>query len=250
MPVRDAWNDEGRGESDGDTLVQDRRYALRSLRQSPGFSASVVLTLALGIGANASVFGVVDTMFFRPPAHVRDPAALKRIYFRQYGPSGEYAGPVTSFPVYMDLAENARSLTAVAATTGSRELSLGTGVESKPARALLVTHTYFPLLGVGPALGRFFGAEEDQPGVEQVAVVSYSFWQRHFGGDPGALGKTLRLGTDVYTLIGVAPRGFTGANVETVDLWLPMRRANALVFGRDVLASPHVGVAQHSGTAA
>ncbi len=219
-----------------EALLADLRYAVRSLHNSPTVTLVAVVTLALGIGANASVFGVVDTLLFRPPAHVQDPGAVKRIYFQQRGPSGERASPITSFPVYVDFTDHARSFTELTATSGAREVSLGTGDESKPAKALLVAHTYFPLLGVQPALGRFFGAEEDQPGVGAVAVVSYGFWQRRFGGDPQALGKTLRIGSDVYTVIGVSPKGFTGVNVETVDLWLPMRRANAMVFEHDVLA--------------
>ncbi|MBI2402681.1 MAG: ABC transporter permease, partial [Gemmatimonadetes bacterium] len=207
--------------------MNDLRYALRSLRNSPGFTATAVLILALGIGANASVFGIVDTLLFRPPAHVRDPGTVKRVYFRETGPSGDRTTPIMSFPVYQDFVEHARSITHLAAMS-VREVSVAAGPgEARPAEGLLVTHTYFPLLGVAPAMGRFFGPEEDQPGVEPVVVLSHAFWRREFASEPSAVGTPLRIGADLYTVIGVAPEGFMGIDLQTVDLWLPMRRANA-----------------------
>lgn len=206
--------------------MNDLRYALRSLRNSPGFAATVVAILALGIGANASVFGIVDTLLFRPPAHVRDPGTVKRVYFQETRPAGDRITPIMSFPVYRDFTEHARSIAHLAAIS-PEDVSVATGIgEGRPAKALLVTHTYFPLLGVPPAVGRFFGPDEDQPGAEPVVVISHGFWQRELGSDPGALGKQVRIGASLSTVIGVTPKDFSGVDLETVDLWLPMRQAN------------------------
>ena len=219
-------------------MISDLRYAIRSLRNNPTFTLVAVITLALGIGANASVFGVVDTLLFRPPAYVRDPGAVKRINFRQRSESsGERTGPITSFPIYLDFAEHARSFTDLAAFTFRRSLTVGIEGQGHPVKAALVTHTFFPLLGVQPALGRFFNADEDQPGVGGVAVVSYAFWERWFGGEPQVLGKTLRIGSELYTVIGVAPPAFTGVHIQAIDLLPPMRPVNELMFCGDVLSS-------------
>jgi hypothetical protein len=224
-------------------VLQDLRFALRSLRTRPGFTVTVVLTLALGIGANAAVFDVLDRLLFRPPAHVRDASHVVRLYLTlTSGPGHSYTSAITSYGVFRDLRDNTHTFTSLAAFHES-EFSVGRGLEAEKLRGALVSHSYFPLLGVSPVLGRFFGADEDRIGAFPVAVVSYGYWQRRLGGDPAVLGKPLRVGPDAYTIVGVTPRGFTGVNPENVDLWLPVERANTLVAGHDMVSEPE---AHHS----
>ena len=221
-----------------ETLVTDLRYALRALRGNVGFTTVAVLTLALGIGANAAVFDALDTLLVRPPALVRQPDRVVRLYFTVTYPGwGTNTSPVTSYGVYRALREGARAFSDLAAFHQG-DLSVGRGLEAERAHGALVSHSYFPLLGVSPALGRTFTAEEDRLGADPVVVLGYGYWQRRFGGDPEILGRQLWLGRDPYTVIGVTPKGFTGVNLDNVDLWLPLVRANALVFGWDVLSDP------------
>src|SRR6266566_4808183 len=138
---------------------------------------------------------------------------------------------IGTYPRYQDFRDRARSFTAVAAY-GSGRLSLGLGAQAEGVRGELVTASLFSLLGVRPELGRFFGADEDSVGhAAHVAVLSREFWQRRFGADPAVLGKTLQLGRNVYTVIGVAPRGFAGIDLDIPDLWLPITAAAPEVMG-------------------
>src|SRR5213592_3103930 len=178
-----------------DTLIQDVRYALRTLARSPGLSLAAVLTLGLGIGANSAMFGVVDRLFFRPPAHVVDPDRVVRLYVTTTSPLWcSSTTPIGTYPRYADLRDRARSFAAVAAY-GGRTFSLGLGPQAEPVTGRLVTASFFSVLGVRPELGRFFGADEDSVGrAAHVAVLSREFWMRRFGADRAVLGKTLQLG--------------------------------------------------------
>ncbi|MEJ7813401.1 MAG: ADOP family duplicated permease, partial [Gemmatimonadaceae bacterium] len=216
-----------RGRETLDALAQDLRYTLRGLRDRPGFTAVIVATLALGIGANAAMFSVVDQLLLRSPAHVRDPERVVRIYFafpaRDDQPEGR--APQSDYPTFVDLRDNVRSFARVAAVYPAR-LSMGAGSDAVEVRASLVSASFWPLLGVSPALGRFFTEAEDRPPKgAPVAVLSYGFWQRQFGGDAGAVGRRVRLGGGPYDIIGVAPKGFMGASLEPVDVWVPITAA-------------------------
>jgi len=213
-------------------MFHDLRYALRTLARSPGLSLAAVLTLGLGIGANSAMFGVVDRLFFRPPAHVVDPDRVVRLYVTTTIPSwGTNTSPIGTYPRYEDLRDHARSFTAVAAY-GERRFSLGLGPQAEPVTGRMVTASFFSVLGVRPELGRFFGADEDSVGrAAHVAVLSREFWVRRFGADRAVLGKTLQLGRNVCTVIGVTPQGFTGIDLEVPDLWLPLTAAAPEVMG-------------------
>ncbi len=221
-----------------DTLIQDIRYAVRGLFRSPGFTFAVVLTLALGIGANTTMFGVLDALLLKAPAGVRDASRVARVYFRMSGVIGPMAGRAVSgmaYPAYEAL-RRVRGLCDVAAFTDG-QVSLGTGAEARPARIRAVTSSYFPLLGAHPALGRFFDSTEDQLGAGPVAVVSHTYWMRQLGGDPDVLRQTLAIGSSVYAIVGVAPLGFAGAELDEPDVWLPIRQAAPLLAGADALSS-------------
>jgi len=220
-----------------ESLLNDIRYAFRALARTPLFTLGVVLTLALGIGVNAAMFGVVDLLFLRPPAGVRDASSIRRVYVRRtVGSLGTFTGISVGYPTYLDLSDGAAGFDALAAIT-DREMSLGRGTAAQNVQAGVVSHTYFPMLGVRPGLGRFFTAAEDAPGVEHTAVLSYGFWQRRFAGDSSVIGKVLPMGKGTYTVIGVAPRGFTGLDLRPADLWVPIRTAADEIVGADGLMS-------------
>jgi putative ABC transport system permease protein len=217
-------------------VLQDLRYALRTLARSPGLSLAAVLTLGLGIGANSAMFGVVDRLFFRPPAHVVDPDRVVRLYVTTTdSPWGTNTSPIGTYPRYEEFRDRARSFAGIAAY-GRRSLSFGLGPQAEPVTSGLVTASFFSVLGVRPELGRFFGADEDSVGrAAHVAVLSREFWKRRFGADRAVLGKTLQLGRNVYTVIGVAPQGFAGIDLEVPDLWLPLTAVAPEVIGPDAL---------------
>jgi predicted permease len=204
--------------------MQDLRYAVRGLLRTPGFSLAVVATLALGIGANATMFGVLDRLLLKPPAQVREPGRVVRVYFtRDFGQGHTFTGASTSFPSFETL-KGAAGFEATAAWFDA-QVSLGRGDDAKPVKVRAVTATYFSLLGAQPSQGRWFGADEDRLGAAPVAVVSRRYWLRDMAGDPAVLHRTLTIGRFAYSVVGVAPEGFTGAGLDEPDVWLPLRTA-------------------------
>lgn len=204
-------------------MFQDLRYTLRTFARSPGLVAAAVVCLALGIGANATIFGVVDTLLFKPPSHVEDPDGVVRLYFRKTSPPfGTFTSSTTGYPLYTLIRDSARALDAVAAFTYSNDASLGRGGDARRVDLVLATASYFPLLGVRPALGRFYLPDEDRAGGPSVAVLGYAFWRGAFGGDSAILGRRLQLGRGSYEVVGVAPERFTGVNLQNVDVWVPL----------------------------
>jgi predicted permease len=204
-----------------DSVRQDVTYAVRQLRRSPGFALAAVITLALGIGANATMFGVIDRLLLRPPAHVVDPARVMYLSYVRTFDGRTDDQEAFSYPLYRDLRET-RAFEHVAAYSRT-SLALGRGPDARRVRAMRVSANYFMTLGVRPALGRLFVAEDDgNPVAPTVAVLGYGFWQSHFGGDAGVLGRSLPLGDGRYTIIGVAPERFVGLGQSAVDLWIPL----------------------------
>jgi predicted permease len=218
-------------------MFQDLRYALRTLARSPGLSLAAVLTLGLGIGANSSIFGVVDRLFFRPPPHVVDPDRVVRVSVTRTDPRwGTITGGIGTYPDYLAFRARNRGFSTVAATMGA-SFNLGVGDHARRVTAELVSASFFPLLGVRAERGRFFTEEEDRVGhPAYVAVVSYAFWRSEMEQSPDALGKTLLVGHNVYTVIGVAPDHFAGLGLREPDLWLPMSAGAPEVMGnRNIL---------------
>src|SRR5688500_63895 len=221
-----------------DSYLADLRHALRSLARSPGFVLAAVACLAIGIGANATMFGIVDTLLFRPPAHVVDADEVQRLYLRRTFPGiGERVNSAHSWPDYEMLLRDTRSFSHVTAETGG-EVVLGRGAEGRSAKGLYVTPSYFPLLGVRAALGRFFAEEENAPPTGTlVAVISHGLWQREHGGEPSVLGKPIVVDDRSYTIVGVAPKGFTGAGLEPVEVWVPVRTSTGGFFSPEAYQS-------------
>lgn len=205
------------------SLALDLRYALRGLRRQPAFAASAVLTLALGIGANSAMFGLVDRLLLSAPPHIAQPERVVRFDLQVGDEDGaRYTMSTTSYPAFADVRDHTRSFTAVAAVSG-RQMVYGRGASATAVASAQVSGSYFALLGVRPALGRFFGEDDDRPpSGSAVAVLSHAFWKRELAGDRAVLGREIVLDRATYTVIGVAPPDFTGDHVEPIALWVPL----------------------------
>jgi predicted permease len=185
-------------------LIQDLRYGLRMLRKSPGFTAVAIVTLALGIGANAAIFSIVNAVLLRP-LPFPEPDRLVRIAFNEPG-LGLRDVPF-SVPELDDLRNRAGVFTDVS-TIGSNSVNL-TGADQPERLEFLVTHSnYFSMLGATPQIGRLFGPQDFALGFAPVVVISDGLWRRAYGADRNVIGRTVRLDNDPYTIIGVLPPGF------------------------------------------
>jgi putative ABC transport system permease protein len=202
-------------------LGQDVKYAWRGVRRQPGFAVIIVLTLALGLGANATTFELVDRLLFRAPEHVAAPEALRRVYFHETNPwSGPSTYPATTYPDFLALQKNSKMM-EISAYMGT-EGTLGRGRESQKITFMAASANMFRVLGVRPHLGRFYTDKEDGlPHGERVVVLDYDFWQRHYSGARDVLGKQVLIGRSNFTIVGVAPRGFTGMELKQMDVWVP-----------------------------
>jgi len=196
------------------------RYALRTFLKSPGFTFVVVLTLALGIGANTAIFSVVYAALLRPLPY-REPSRLFTLgeSRTQHVISTEIAD--TSYPDYLDWKRTAKSIQSFAGYSGDAFTLTGNG-EPKIIFAAQVTPSFFSTLGVKPAMGRDFFDGEMQPDGPPVAILSYAFWRSEFGGDPNIVGRVIRLDSKPATIIGVLPRNFEFAPARSAPIWVPI----------------------------
>ena len=204
-----------------DTLLLDIRYAIRILLKNPGFTAIAVLILALGIGANTAIFSMVDAVLFRP-LPVSKPDQLVRFFASNE--KGEDLSN-TSYPVYANYRDQAQAFSGVAAY--SDWVALHLSVDAQKAERItgaLVTGNYFDLLGIQAPIGRLLNMGDDRiEGGHPVAVISDRLWKTHFGADPAAIGKSIRLNHHPFTIVGVAPAYFYGVGLDsTPELWLPI----------------------------
>jgi putative ABC transport system permease protein len=199
-------------------LVRDTQYALRSLRRTAGFTVVAVLTVALGVGANTAMFSVLNTYLFRPLPY-NSPDSLVSI-FRTSIHSQNWPHSNANFIDYRDRNKVFNYMFAVNWIGPSLAQQ---GELAERLQGLAVTGDFFPALGVPAALGRWFTEEEDRPGNHRVVVLSDSFWQRRFGGDPGIIGRTLAMDGETVQVIGVMPPGFDHPLLwGPVDLWRPL----------------------------
>ena len=198
------------------TLIADLRYSLRQLRRSPGFTFTAILTLTMAIAANVVVFGVVDALVLHP-LPVKEPGRIVEVEKVREG-----GGLNLSYPDYRDLRDRNRSFSALAAVRITR-VALGFHGSAEPVWGYEVSGNYFEMLGVQPRLGRFLSLADDAKiNGSQVAVLSYAYWQVRFSGDPAVVGKTVLVGKRPYTVIGVAPKNFSGTErFIWPDIWLP-----------------------------
>jgi predicted permease len=206
-----------------DNARQDLKYAVRGITTRPGFALAVVLTLGLGIGANAAVFGIVDRLLFRPPPMLKDPATAHRIYLYRTFRGTERPAGVGQYARFRDIAELTSSFSHAAGfTTG--ELAVGSGSESREMMIGIVSAGFFPFFDAPTVLGRYFTESEDQPPAgQEVVVLSHPFWQTRFGGSPEVLDSTIQIGPKRYAVIGVAPPGFVGLWPDRPPVaWIPI----------------------------
>ena len=192
-------------------LIRDFQYAMRGLRKKPGFAIAVVSTLALGIGANAAMFGIVDRLLFRPPSMLADPGTAHIVYlFRTQRGGAPRAFGVGQYARYVDLAKWTTSFSQSAGYT-RRELAVGVADAAREMSIGVVSASFFKFFDAPPALGRYFTEDEDRPPAGMpVGVISHGMWETQYGSRRDVLGSTVQIGPTVYTIIGVAPRGFTG----------------------------------------
>ncbi|MBZ5536278.1 MAG: ABC transporter permease [Acidobacteriia bacterium] len=208
---------EARGVNLIDNLFQDVRYGFRILKKSPGFTAVAVLTLALGIGANSAIFSVVNAMLIRPLPFPQ-PDRLVRLW--EASPSNGYHRNVVNPFNFLDWREQARSFEDMAAVMGTEVNIVGAG-DPVALPGLSVSAPYFSILGVPAYLGRTFMAEDEAPGHDRNAIISYGLWRERFGGDPNILGKTVTVNAVPRLIIGVMPPGFTVPNARA-QVWTPL----------------------------
>jgi predicted permease len=197
-------------ESRWEAIKQDLSYALRGLRNKPGFTLAVVITLALGIGANAAIFSIVDQLLFRAPPMLTDPARTHRIYLATSYRGKEFAGGSLPFAGIQALTKETKSFERTAAMF-DRKIAIGDGMDSREMQVSAVSASFFGFFTAPPAAGRYFTAAEDVPPLgTAVAVLSYGLWQTQYGGRADAIGQPIQIGATRYTIIGVTPAGFVG----------------------------------------
>ena len=198
------------------TLLDDVRYAVRSLARQPTFTAVAVLTLVLGIGANTAIFSVIKAVLLNPLPY-RDPGRL--VVVTEQNPDGnpDLVAPLT----FGDWQAQSRAIPALAAFKQLRYAFAGTDAPLN-VPSVRATPNLFALLGAGAMVGRTFVEEEGRPGSDRVAVLSRAFWQRHFGGEQSAIGRTIQLDAQPYTIVGVMPQEFDFPPGGRVDVWTPL----------------------------
>lgn len=204
------------------SAMNDFRYAARSLRRTPMVATTIVLTLALGVGVNAAMFSLLDVLYLRPPAGVVAPGGVRRVWMQVRFESGPAFWPGFDYPAYRAMRQALGSEAATAVYSYPRQVPSS---PAAPASGPMVSHvsaSFFGLLGVRPSRGRAFTVDDDRFGAAaHVAVISDAYWRRAFDGAPDALGRSLAVGKERYTIVGVMPAGFTGVDLDAADAWLP-----------------------------
>jgi predicted permease len=215
--------------------VQDTRVGLRTLRRSPGFSLTAIVTLALGIGVNAGMFSLVNGLLLRPL--YEPPRDMVELHSRSTGPSGDYRS--FSYPDYRDLQEGTTAIFADLAAVTIDRVGLDDGGSTHRALASAVSANFFRAFAQPLTRGRPFTLEEERPGAGiRVAIVSHRFWEQR-GADAAILGREVRVNGEPFTVVGVAPEGFTGPIVPGPELWLPLGAYD--VLGEPESDGPRLG---------
>lgn len=232
-----------------DSFWQDLAYAVRGLRAKPAFTTAVILTLALGIGANAAMFSLVDRLLFRPPALLKTPDRVHRIYAATTFRGKERIGTGGQYARYVDFAKWTSSFDRIAGVT-ERDIAVGVGDASREMRIGIVSASFFDFFDAPPALGRYFRADEDTPpNGAPVAVASYARWQTEYGGRREILGTKVQIGSVIYTIIGVTPARFIGIwNSQPPVYYVPITTYGAAIAAGDpFLAKEHWWTTYHWG---
>ena len=211
-----------------ENLGQDVRQALRRMAKAPALTAAVVVTLAVAIGLDTAAFSLVNALLLRP-LPVERPGELAHVYTASR--EGLLSHGPLAFPDYEELRDRSEVFSSLAAYA-HQPVSLRTGDRSELLMAEVVTGEYFGTLGVEAARGRLLRASDDRPGAPPVAVLGHGAWRRRFGGEPGVIGRPIRLAGHPFTVVGVAPAQFSGLTRGlAAELWLPVHAADRLPSG-------------------
>ena len=210
-------------------LLQDVRSAIRGMRGNPGYACAVVLTLALGIGLNAAMYGLLSRLFLQAPPHIDNPDGIHRVWVRQRVLDSVITSDQTTWAELGALRDDPDRFAAVGGYTAPRPTPNGRGQAAESLRVSRVTGDLFALLGARPALGRPIVPEDDDVTASPVAVIGNSYWERRFGGAREALGATVTFGDVTYEIVGVMPPAFSGPDPSAADVWLPLRVAESNV---------------------
>jgi predicted permease len=219
-------------------FLHDLRYGLRKLRTSPGFTIVAVLTLAIGIGANTVMFGVVDAILFRPPAQVADASHLMRVQLELQLPNGppQMTG-VLSYPDFVNVRDRAKGF-AHSAAFARTSIEVGRGDLARSEPVMLASGDYFATLGTRVAAGRMITVDDDrESAAAPVAVLGWEYFQRAYSGDPRTIGQTIVLNGHSFTIIGVAPKSFTGVDAGSPSIWVPLGTAGDLGYDARMVKS-------------
>jgi hypothetical protein len=215
---------------------QDVRYSLRVLVKAPGYAAVAILTLALGIGANTTIFSWINSTLLNPIPGLASPSEVVSL---SLGRGADSPFPFT-YPDFEAMRDGQQSF---AGLTGSNPTPMSLTGKGKPERVWgsVTSANYFDVLGVRPILGRGFLPQEDEkPGGAPGAVISYRLWQTHFGGNPGVVGQTIEINQHRYTIVGVAPAVFQGSQTGLrSEIWVPVMMEEQLVPRNDLLHDHH-----------
>jgi MacB-like periplasmic core domain len=201
-------------------MIQDFKFAFRQLRKSPGFTSVAVLTLALAIGVNSAIFAMINGVVLHPVVPLR-PNEVVNVFTARQNASHDYRQ--FSYNEYRELRDNSNEVFVDVAALEFAVAGIGRDHEMRRSFAFLTSENYFSMMGVQPFRGRFYTAEECKPNANiAVVVTSYGFWKRQ-GGRSDFVGSTLQVNGQPYTVVGIAPDGFSGANVLIApDLWVPI----------------------------
>jgi putative ABC transport system permease protein len=209
-----------------DELRRDARYAIRTLRREPTFVAGVVCTFALAIGTTAAMFGLLTRLMLSPPPGIRDAERVMRLDIERSARTGQPSLMSTmSYPAFLAFDAMRGAFKSVAAVRRDT-VAVGRGAELAQVAIIQASGEYFSVLGTSPALGRFFGPADDElPGGSSVVVLSDAYWRRQFAGESSVVGRSMIVNGQPFTIIGVAPRGFTGDGIAPVDIFVPFTTA-------------------------
>ena len=204
-------------------ILNDASYAIRSLRRTPGVALAILATLALGVGANAAMFTLLDTIFLRAPAGVSDPGGVRRIWMARRFSSGTEFSAVFSYVHFNAIRTALGDRARIAVYRLPDKTKVGLGEYAGDAQVSYANADYFSLLGVGASIGRLFSLDESRiEAPSPVAVLSRAYWERAFEGDSNAIGKSIIVGGRKFTIIGVAAKRFTGTELDAADIWAPL----------------------------
>jgi predicted permease len=220
----DVWRSRRRGVRGTGGVRASVVMARRELSRGPGFALVVALILGVGITATLTMYAVLDRLLLSPPAHLQDAGSLRRIYVHgmsHFTQKDEYSAAL-AWPDVVAM-KKTPSFSAMAVFSYARDLTIGRSENSEKVPVVGASASTFPTFGLRPALGRFYTEAEDAVDAEDhVAVIGYDLWMRRYNGRRDVLGQSLAVGKGDYRIIGVAPRGFTGAAISPVDVWLPL----------------------------